>query len=171
MKTIILSLMILIMTMSHFGRAYGETPRENQIETSVIIDRNIAEVWEVFSDIGKYPEWSTFIEFIEGELNEGEKITVFIQPPDEDGMEFKPLILKYDDKSELRWKGKMFFSGIFDGEHYFKFESLSEERTRLIHGEKFSGILVPFLLPRIKENTLKGFNQFNAALKDRVENK
>ncbi|WPU65032.1 SRPBCC domain-containing protein [Peredibacter starrii] len=169
MKPIILSLMVLLTT-TLFGRAYGETPRKNQIETSVIIDRNITQVWEVFSDIENYLEWSTFIESIEGVLSEGEKITVFIQPPNEDGMEFRPTILKYDEKSELRWKGKLFFTGLFDGEHYFKFESISEDRTRLIHGEKFTGILVPLVLPQIKENTLKGFNEFNAALKNKVEN-
>lgn len=165
-----MKLIALLITMTLFGQAYGETLDKNQIETTVIIERNIDEVWEVFSNIEKYPEWSTFIESIKGELNEGEKITVFIQPPNEDGMEFTPTLLKYAERSEFRWKGKLFFKGLFDGEHYFKFESISEERTRLIHGEQFTGILVPFVLPRIKENTLKGFNQFNTALKNRVEN-
>lgn len=170
MKLKNLSLIVLLITMTMLGHAYGKSLHKNQIETTVIIDRSIDQVWEVFSDIEKYPEWSSFIESIEGELNEGEKLTVFIQPPNEDGMEFRPTLLKYDEKSELRWKGKMFFAGLFDGEHYFKFESISEKRTRLIHGEKFTGILVPFVLPRIKENTIKGFHQFNTALKTRVEN-
>lgn len=165
-----MKLIVLFICMTLLGNVYGQSLSSNQIGTTIIIERNIDQVWEVFSNFGKYSEWSTFIESIEGELCEGGIITVFIRPPNDNGMEFRPKVLKYEEKSELRWKGKLFFHGLFDGEHFFKLESISENRTRFTQGEKFSGLLVPFVLPRIKLNTLKGFNEFNEALKNRVEN-
>ena len=80
-----------------------------------------------------------------------------------------PVFLKIEKDKELRWKGKLGISGIFDGEHYFVLQVISVEQTKLIQGEIFSGILVPFLKKMINGNTLAGFEAFNAALKQRVE--
>ena len=80
-----------------------------------------------------------------------------------------PVFLKIEKDKELRWKGKLGISGIFDGEHYFVLQVISVEQTKLIQGEIFSGILVPFLKKMIHGNTLAGFEAFNAALKQRVE--
>ena len=59
-------------------------------------------------------------------------------------MKFKPLILTFSSDmpiKELRWKGQLLIPGIFDGEHYLIFETLDGNKTRLSHGEKFSGCL------------------------------
>ncbi len=42
----------------------------------------------------------------------------------------------------MRWLGKLFVGGIFDGEHYFLLEPIDENRTRILDGENFSGLLV-----------------------------
>lgn len=59
-------------------------------------------------------------------------------------MTFKPKILTLEPNKEFRWKGKLGINGIFDGEHYFILEYLDKNKTKFIHGEKFSGILVYF---------------------------
>jgi len=57
-------------------------------------------------------------------------------------MRFKPTILSVLRERQLRWLGHLFVAGIFDGEHYFLLEPHGACRTRLTHGEKFSGLLV-----------------------------
>jgi hypothetical protein len=61
--------------------------------------------------------------------------------------------------------------GIFDGEHQFQLEPMGERRTRLIHGEVFSGLLVPLLWQNLDTQTRQGFEEMNNALKNRVESR
>jgi hypothetical protein len=60
-------------------------------------------------------------------------------------MNFQPTLIKADKNHELRWMGRVLVRGIFDGEHYLIIEKISEEKVNLIHGENFSGALVPLL--------------------------
>lgn len=79
-------------------------------------------------------------------------------------MTFKPTLLKFNENKELRWKGKVGINGIFDGEHYFQLEKISDSQTKFIHSELFSGILVPFMKGILDKSEL-GFIQMNEALK------
>jgi hypothetical protein len=80
---------------------------------------------------------------------------------------FKPLILKASFP-ETRWKGKFLLGGLFDGEHYFRLESVSPNITRFFHGEHLSGVLVG-LLSGALEKTKRGFQLMNEALKKIAE--
>jgi hypothetical protein len=82
---------------------------------------------------------------IEGELDVGSKLEVTIKAPNRDPMTFKPVVLKVNPNEEFRWKSKMWAGFLFTGEHYFILEPIGQETTKLIQGEKFTGILVSFL--------------------------
>jgi hypothetical protein len=117
-----------------------------------------------------YPKWNPFITSISGEPKLGARLTVSINPPDGKGMTFKPTILNLELNKEFRWKGKLGITGIFDGEHYFILESLDKDITKLIHGEKFSGLLVP-LVGKMLDKTKKGFQLMNESIKNECERK
>jgi hypothetical protein len=138
------------------------------IETEIIINAKPEKVWAVLTDFEKYPTWNPFIKSIEGEKAAGKQLKVFIQPPNGGGMTFKPMVLTYDATKEFRWKGKLGISGIFDGEHYFRLIDIGENTTRFIHGERFSGILVPFMGGALSK-TKEGFQLMNEALKRECE--
>ena len=70
---------------------------------------------------------------------------------------------------ELRWRGRFLLPGIFDGEHYFRLEAAAPGVARLVHGERFSGLLVPLFKSSLDRETRAGFEAMNAALKTRVE--
>jgi hypothetical protein len=55
-------------------------------------------------------------------------------------------------------------NGLFDGEHYFILKPNEKGTTDFIHGEKFSGILVPFFKGMLKK-TQEGFELMNQELK------
>lgn len=138
------------------------------IQTEIIIDADISKVWNVLTDFENHPKWNPFIKSISGEQKVGNKITVSIQPPDGNGMTFKPRILILDQNREFRWKGRLLINGIFDGEHFFKMESLGDGQTKFIQGEKFSGILVS-LMGKMLEKTKEGFQLMNEAIKKECE--
>jgi hypothetical protein len=115
-----------------------------------------------------YPKWNPFITSISGERKLGNRLTVSINPPGGKGMTFKPNILTLEANKEFRWKGKLGINGIFDGEHYFILESVDKDITKFIHGEKFSGLLVP-LVGKMLDKTQKGFQLMNESIKKECE--
>lgn len=139
-----------------------------EIITEITIDANISTVWKVLMDFENHPKWNPFIKSISGEKIVGKKLEVFIKPPDGNGMTFKPVILKLDVNKEFRWKGKLGVPGLFDGEHFFILEPIEGNKTKFVHGEKFSGLLIP-LLGKIFDKTAIGFDQMNKALKSKCE--
>ena len=83
-------------------------------------------------------------------------------------MRFAPKILVLEPGRELRWLGRLLMPGLFDGEHYFILDNIDGQRTRLTHGETFSGILVGLFGGGL-EATKAGFIAMNHALKQRAE--
>jgi hypothetical protein len=138
------------------------------IQTEILILADTAKVWDVLMNFDSYPKWNPFITSISGERKLGNRLTVSINPPGGKGMTFKPNILTLEANKEFRWKGKLGINGIFDGEHYFILESVDKDITKFIHGEKFSGLLVP-LVGKMLDKTQKGFQLMNESIKKECE--
>lgn len=140
-----------------------------EINTSIEIDAPTTAVWEVLIDFSRYSQWNPFIRSIIGKANRGEQLEIFIQPPSGSGMTFRPVILNLQPERELRWRGRLLLPGVFDGEHQFRLEPIGENRTRFVHREVFTGLLVPFLWRDLDIKTRQGFQEMNQALKNVVE--
>ena len=125
-------------------------------------------MWAVISDFAAYPEWNPFIRRARGELRAGAKLEVRIEPPQARATTFKPTVRSVEPNRELRWLGRLLVPGIFDGEHSLSIEPLDSNRSRFVQSERFSGILVG-LAKGTLQKTDTGFEQMNAALKERVE--
>ena len=97
-----------------------------EIYTEIEINASANSVWEVVTTFDEYPDWNPFIREISGELSEGSRLSVSIQPVDSDPMDFQPTLIKADKNHELRWIGRVLVRGIFDGEHYLIIEKISE---------------------------------------------
>ncbi len=139
-----------------------------QIETDIHIQASPARVWEVLTDFEKQGDWNPLLKSISGKKEVGETLTVLIQIEEGSGMTVKPTLLTFDPQKEFRWRGKLWIDGIFTGEHYFKLIDKGNGETHFLHGENFSGFLVP-LMTKMLEKTKKGFEQMNQALKAECE--
>jgi hypothetical protein len=140
-----------------------------EIKTTIEIDAPTNTVWAMLTDFSRYSEWNPFIRSIYGKAQQGEQLEILIHPPGGKGMTFRPIILALQPEAELRWLGRLMLPGIFDGEHQFQLEPIGEARTRLIHRETFSGLLVPLLWRKLDTQTRQGFEAMNHALKQRAE--
>jgi hypothetical protein len=138
------------------------------IETSILIDATAEEVWQVLSGFKAYSQWSPTIRQFEKEPVVGKRCKVLLEQPNGFKIKMNPKFLSIERNRELRWKGNLFFPGIFDGEHYFKLEQVGDAQVRFVQGELFSGLLVPFLGKLLIE-TKHGFDLFNIAIKARLE--
>lgn len=133
------------------------------ISTEIRIDAQPEAVWRVLTDFPAHRDWNPFIESIHGEPGEGERLRVRFRQ----GVTIRPTVTESAHGRVLEWKGKLLLGGLFDGRH--RFELLPEgAATRLVHSERFSGVLVPLFRSLLRE-TRNGFAAFNEALKRRVE--
>jgi hypothetical protein len=139
-----------------------------ELRTEIEIDAPPEQVWRVLTDFGAYPDWNPFIRSIEGNPQVGERLKVRLTPPDSRAMTFRPTVRAAEPARELRWLGRLFVPGLFDGEHRLALEPLEGGWSRFTQSERFSGLLVG-LLGRALKATERGFNQMNEALKRRVE--
>lgn len=139
------------------------------METQITIEAGPDKVWAVLMDFENYGEWNPFIISIKGSATVGFQLDNELRMNDKKSMKFQPEVLVMEEQKEFRWKGKMFVKGLFDGEHYFKLQSNGDGSTTLTHGENFTGLLTGLIMNMIEEDTLKGFQAMNIALKQRVE--
>jgi hypothetical protein len=133
------------------------------ITTSINLPAPPEKVWAVLTDFAAYPTWNPFITHAEGDWAVGNTVAITAG-----GMAFKPKVLAFDPGRELRWKGKLLFNGIFDGEHYFLLTDNGDGTTSLEHGEYFTGLLVPAFRRKLEGETRAGFGGMNEALVERL---
>ena len=139
-----------------------------KIQTEILIKANPKKVWEILTDFENYPDWNPFIKSLTGNVKVGNIIEVRIEPPNGNGMKFRPVVLAYEPEKELRWLGKFFIKGAFDGEHQFKLIDNGNGTTTFIQSETFTDFLVSIFKNSLN-NTKIGFEEMNAELKEMAE--
>ncbi|MFV0321878.1 MAG: SRPBCC family protein [Alphaproteobacteria bacterium] len=142
---------------------------QKEIYTEIIINQPMDKVWEILTDFDSYPKWNPFIVSCEGQLKKGEKFSVSIKPEGQKPMGMKPVIIHLTQGESFIWHGKMFFPCVFEGKHSFALEKISDNQTRFIQSEKFSGIFATPILKMVGKSTVKGFEAMNQALKQQCE--
>jgi hypothetical protein len=142
-----------------------------ELKTEILISATPQKVWAILIDFQNYPVWNPFIRSVKGNIVVGRKITIRLEPPEANGMTFKPKILAFEKYKELRWIGHLLFPGLFDGEHKFELIDNENGTTTFKQSEKFRGILVPLFKKLLDVNTTNGFNLMNQKLKELVEHK
>ncbi|HLJ51460.1 MAG TPA: SRPBCC domain-containing protein, partial [Bryobacteraceae bacterium] len=146
------------------GNASYTESAMHEVRTDIEIEATPERVWSILLDFPSHPDWNPFVRSIKGVAKVGDRLTVFIQPQGGKGMTFHPAILTVIPNAELRWRGRFFLPGIFDGEHYFQINQIAPRHVRFVQGEKFSGVLVPFAKSRLDGGTKAGFIAMNQAL-------
>lgn len=164
MKTLIIIAAVFIICLVFL---YLISTRE--IYTEVEIDAPANVVWNELVAFEKYPDWNPFIRNISGDKSIGSKLSVSIQPVNNKPLDFTPTLLKVEELKEIRWLGKVLAGGIFDGEHVFKIQEISENKVKFIQSEKYTGILVPIIWSGMEPGTRLGFQAMNKALKELAE--
>jgi len=139
-----------------------------EIRTEIDIRASADRVWEVLTDLERYPEWNPFITRAEGDLREGGRLRIRIEPPGRKPMHFRPVVQRVEEHSTLSWRGRFLAPGLFTGEHTFELEA-GPNGVRLIQSERFSGILVPLMWRVMGPAVRTGFSGMNQELKSRAE--
>jgi hypothetical protein len=142
---------------------------QRQLRAEIEIQASPERVWEVLTDFAAYSRWNPFMVQATGQAVPGNRLELRMRPPGRRATTFRPKVLEAEPPRRLRWLGRLFVPGLFDGEHRFTIEPAGPGRVRVIQHETFRGLLAPLLLAFIAEPTLEGFRQMNQALRARAE--
>lgn len=140
------------------------------IETHIIVDCTPEKIWDILTNFEKYESWNPFMTKVEGDAKLGAKIKVQIRTMRGKQRIYHPIITRFEINKELRWKGKSFLPGIFDGERIFLIDKTGDNKVAFFHKELFSGLGVKLVGNKLDENLGEGFEKMNLALKKRAEN-
>lgn len=140
----------------------------HELHTEIEIDATPEVVWQVLTDLDRYPEWNPFITSSVGKPEVGEKLVNRMEPPGGMAITLKPQVTAIEDGKTFEWLGKVGFSGLFDGRHRFDIEALATG-TKLTQSEELDGMLVRVLRKSVDTGTKSGFEAMNVALKARAE--
>ncbi len=138
------------------------------LDASIEIDAPAERVWEVVADTRRYPEWNPFVTGIAGELREGAPIRVTVHAPGRGPVTFRARVTRLVPGHELRWRGRWFLPGLFDGDHTLTVDALGEGRARFRSREEVTGLLLPLLGTAMRQ-TQAGFEELCRAVKARAE--
>jgi hypothetical protein len=137
--------------------------------TEIEIDAPPSRVWEVLTDFPRYPDWNPFILAVKGVVQQGAKIDYRFQFPPGIRIWTPAKILTFEPDKELRWAAHFLSPAIFNGVHHFIIEPMNGRGIRFHHGEIFSGVFLPLLLPLLRKDGPQTYQALNVALKQQVE--
>lgn len=136
-----------------------------ELRTEIQIDASPERVWEALTGSGDWGAWNPFVTRVVGDFREGARLENTLVLEGSKPMTVKPKVLRAEAGRELRWLGRLFIPGLFDGEHYFQLEPAGAG-TRFVHGEIFRGLLIGVL---DFAKTEAGFRALNEGLKRKAE--
>lgn len=140
------------------------------IETQIKASSTPEKIWKILINFEEYELWNPFMIKVVGDAKLGSKIMVKIQTVRGKQRTYYPTITRLEINKELRWKGKSFLPGIFDGERIFIIEKSTDNKVSFIHKEIFTGLGVKLVGNKLDEDLRESFDKMNIALKTKAEN-
>lgn len=125
-----------------------------------------ATVWQVLTDTAAYPDWNPFVRRLEGDLVEGSRLTVDLQPGDK-ATTLRPTVVAVVPGRSFTWLGHVGVPGVLDGRHTFSVEP-DGDGSRLVQHEVLSGALTPLFKRMLTTETPAAFVASNDALAARA---
>ena len=138
------------------------------LQTEIVINAPAEKVWSILTDFEKFPQWNPFILKVEGTAKVNSRLRVELKNGNGVSV-FKPNVLVAEKNKAFEWLGSLPIPGLFNGQHYFRIETLSQTQVKFVHGEEFTGLLAGLIMSQIGEQTRNGFIDMNKALKERAE--
>ena len=139
-----------------------------ELRTEIEIQASPERVWQILTDLAKYPEWNPSIHHAIGKAEVNEKVDIDFQP-DSKGLKLHCTVVKAEPNRELCWKYHVILPGLFRGEHSFIIEPTGTNQVHFIDREVFDGLLVPLQAKAIDTDSRRGFEEMDRALKARAE--
>ena len=148
-------------------------PTPQIVRAEIEIDATPEVVFDLLTDLAKYPEWNPFTEAVETELEIGEPVTLYVKMPGRPRVVQREWVNRVEAPERIcwgiRWALRDAGTGALTTNRHQLLESLGEARTRYTTWDEFSGWLVPLVFAIYGGPMRKAFAQMAEALRVRCE--
>lgn len=134
-------------------------------ETKIEIISDSKTIWKKLIETKNYDKWNPLIQKVEHDFELGKKTQITVVPL-ANKMYITPSAIIENEK--LVWHAIQIHPLLLKAEHYFylkEFNTVDFKGTRLIHGEKFTGIFSFFIQKKVFLKLSEGFDKHNQILK------
>lgn len=139
-----------------------------EVFTECEIDAPASRVYSVISDFANIKNWTKDLT-ISGDTKPGGKMCVMVNIPNQGWQKLSSKMVRMEENI-ISFDNVVAAPFIFLGRHRYEIIPISENKTRFINAETFSGLALPFLqLKNFISNVRKYKNDTNLALKKAVE--
>jgi len=146
------------------------------ISSSIEIDAPRAQVWDVLTDVARYPEWNPFTVSVRTtfELGSPVDMRVALRPP---GKNQRPArtrhqveyVTGYAEGHRVSWGVAVGPSWFLSADRVQELTDLGDDRTRYFTSDVFTGVGVPLMRALTGRYVQRGFADVARALKARCE--
>lgn len=137
-----------------------------EVVTEIELDHPISIVSDLLCDVRNYRKWSRIFSFRFAQPRSGGRALLMARLA---GPAVAAIPVKFDrlePETEVRWSGGFEFAA--HGSHYLIMEALDDNRTRLIHGEVFTGPVIDLAWGAVGDNLSKAYSAFNREVARRL---
>ncbi len=140
-----------------------------EIRTEIEIAASTNKVWGILTDLENWKEWNPVVGAASGNTSLGARLDITMCCEDgKDGPKYSPTIIDFEEPKVFRWRATITAGFLFTNDKIFELIE-TEDGTRVIHTEAFSGILVPLFWGKLNEGILPMLKTMNDALKIEAE--
>jgi hypothetical protein len=141
-----------------------------EIETSLDIAAPAERVWDVLADFRGWDEWNPVITRMRATLSAKTPVSFIIAVGSRE-LKVRAEMVKVEHGRELRWRGppNALVGRLLRGEHYLLIDGGKAAGCRIVHGERFEGLLLPAIWGKVRSDLEQAYFEMNRALKARVE--
>lgn len=141
---------------------------EREVFTECEIDASAKEVYSIISDFPNTKKWTDDLT-ISGDIQPGGKMIVKVNIPNLGWQKLSTKMVRMEENI-ISFDNVVIAPFVFTGRHRYEIIPVTENKTRFINAEVFSGLALPFLqLKNFISNVRKFKEDTNLALKKAVE--
>ena len=124
-------------------------------------------LWEILSDVPRWPEWTTIYPQAKGVIGFGEKLTLTLALPNQKPLAIEPRIVDWAPNEAIHWKLPL-YGGFGRAIHYLEIEILSDNGCIFSNGEILEGFAVRWVQPAMRRSMKAGFTALGEAMEKRA---
>ena len=141
-----------------------------KVEHRVGVPTNAKAIWDVLSDLRRWPEWNSVYPEIHGLLRIQQKLSIKEAFPGRPPRAIQPMVFDWVPNTQIIWVHSEMF-GLVKRIRYIEIEALNEEGANCIlsNGEIYQGPLGAAVFKARRKWLKRGFEQLNNDIVARLE--
>ena len=139
------------------------------VRSEIEIAAPASRVWEILTDLERYPEWNLFTPKVESTLEVGAAVHLHTRLRSTQLAHRVETVTEHVPGERICWGMKMGARFVLAAERRQILTSLDAARTRYLTDDTLTGLLTPIVMAFWGEAMQRGFDDVAAALKKRAE--